>query len=142
MGATHFVTMVAATYWGILTSRFSPKLLYLRGMVGNVILFLCHGVHVEPTGLAGAQNPPGSHERHFHHRSHHDLLLLIPRASLRDLGLLQTSMTLGQLVVLPSALCSFRLRLRGAFVSASAALLTMAVFCFFNVRDVPAKPAR
>ncbi len=143
MGVTHVVTMVAATYWGTLTSRFSPKLLYLRGMVGNVILFCAMGftsslpVLLLLRTLQGAMSGLSTIG-----------LIMISASSSRervsaDLGLLQTSMTLGQLVGPPiGAFAASVFGYRGAFVSASGILLLMAVFCFLNVKDVPTKPAR
>lgn len=143
MGATHFVTMVAATYWGILTSRFSPKLLYLRGMVGNVILFCAMGFTSSLPALLVLRILQGA----MSGISTIGLIMISSSSPHErvsaDLGLLQTSMTLGQLVGPPiGAFAASAFGYRGAFVSASAALLTMAAFCFFNVKDVPSKPAR
>src|SRR4030042_1555895 len=43
MGTPHIVTAFSAPCWGGLTSRFSPKLLFERGMLCNGILFLLMG---------------------------------------------------------------------------------------------------
>jgi DHA1 family multidrug resistance protein-like MFS transporter len=43
MGPSQIITALTAPFWGGLTSRFSPKLLFERGMLCNGILFLAMG---------------------------------------------------------------------------------------------------
>ena len=43
MGPSYLLTALTAPFWGGLTSRFSPKLLFERGMLCNGILFLLMG---------------------------------------------------------------------------------------------------
>lgn len=43
MGSASLCSAITSTFWGSLTHRFSPKLLYLRAMVGNAVLFLLMG---------------------------------------------------------------------------------------------------
>ncbi len=43
MGITHLVTTFASNFWGSLTSRFSPKLLYMRGLFFHTVTFLLMG---------------------------------------------------------------------------------------------------
>jgi MFS family permease len=47
LGVPHIITAVTAPFWGGLTSRFSPKLLYERG-------FLCHGILILIMGFTGS----------------------------------------------------------------------------------------
>jgi MFS family permease len=43
MGSSSLVMTIASNFWGFLTSRFSPKLLYLRGILAYIVLFLLMG---------------------------------------------------------------------------------------------------
>ncbi len=138
MGSAHFVVMIASNFWGVLTSRFSPKLLYMRGLLVNIVLFLLMGftssLHVLLIlrilqGVFGGISTVG--------------LLIISSSSSRekisaDIGFFQTFQTLGYLVGPPiGALAASVLGYRGAFVSASAALLVVLTFCHLNVTEVP-----
>jgi MFS-type transporter involved in bile tolerance (Atg22 family) len=43
MGAPSFVAAVVSTYWGSLTSRFSPKVLFMSGLLSYSIIILLMG---------------------------------------------------------------------------------------------------
>ncbi len=138
MGSNHFVVMIASNFWGVLTSRFSPKLLYMRGLLANFVLFLLMGftssLHVLLIlrilqGVFGGISTVA--------------LIIISSSSPReripaDIGFFQTFLTLGLLAGPPiGALAASVFGYRGAFVSASAALLIVIIFCYFNVKEVP-----
>ena len=138
MGAHPFVVMIASNFWGILTSRFSPKLLYMRGFLANTVLFLLMGftssLHVLLIlriiqGVFGGISTVG--------------LIIISSSSSRekmpaDIGFFQTFLTLGQLVGPPiGALAASVFGYRGAFVSVSIFLLIVIIFSYLNVEEVP-----
>ncbi len=138
MGSTHLVTAVASNFWAFLSSRFSPKLLYLRGMVGHIILCLCMGFTSNLymllllrilQGFFGGISTLG--------------LIIVSSSSSREkisanIGFFQTFLTLGQLVgPLLGSLAASAFGYRGAFISASAFLLVVLLLCIFNVEDVP-----
>lgn len=138
MGAHPFIVMIASNFWGVLTSRFSPKLLFMRGLLANIVLFLLMGftssLHVLLIlrilqGVFGGISTVG--------------LIIISSSSSRerisaDIGFFQTFLTLGQLVGPPiGALAASVFGYRGAFVSVSIVLLIVIIFCYLNVEEVP-----
>lgn len=136
MGSAHFVVMIASNFWGVLTSRFSPKLLYMRGLLANIVLFLLMGftsnLHVLLIlrilqGVFGGISTVG--------------LLIISSSSSRerisaDIGFFQTFQTLGHLVgPLIGAFAASVFGYRGAFVSVSVVLLVVSVFYYLHVTE-------
>src|SRR5512136_1279835 len=43
LGFPNLVVTISSNFWGMLTSRYNPKLLYLRAMLINSVLFLLMG---------------------------------------------------------------------------------------------------
>ena len=43
MGSSGIIIIFASNFWGTLTSRFSPKMLYMRGLLANFVLFFLMG---------------------------------------------------------------------------------------------------
>ena len=147
MGSTSGVAAIASTFWGGLTSRFSPKAFYLRGLISHAIVILLLGFVTNIPlilviriiqGILGGVSTTG--------------LIIVTSSSssqrsARDIGFFQNSLTLGQLVGPPvGALAASALGYRGAFLSASAFVFLTIIFCYFTVVDVPredrAKKAR
>lgn len=143
MGSSHFVVMIASNFWGVLTSRFSPKLLFLRGMIANILLFLLMGFTTNLhlllllriiQGVFGGISTVG--------------LIIISHSSSRekisaDIGFFQTFQTLGHLVGPPiGALAASLLGYRGAFISASVFLLVVLIYCYLTLTDIPLQPKR
>jgi len=141
MGAPSFVAALVSTLWGSLTSRFSPKLLFMRGLLSHAILILLMGfVSSLPLllllrvlqGVLGGISTVG--------------LIIVSASSSResasrDIGFFQNAMTLGQLAGPPiGALAASTLGYQGAFVGASALVFVTLAFCFFNVTAVPHQP--
>ncbi len=141
MAAPSFVAAVVSTSWGSLASRFSPKLLFIRGLISHAITILLMGfVSSLPIllalrivqGLLGGVSTVG-------------LIILSSSSSKewtsRDIAFYQNSMTLGQLMGPPvGALAAAALGYTGAFVCASALVLVTLTFCFFYVVDVQREP--
>lgn len=141
MAAPSLVSAVASTFWGALTSCFSPKLLYLRGLLCHALLFLSMGftssLHVLLClrilqGILGGISTVG--------------LIIVSSSSSQerisaDIGFFQTFFTLGQLVGPPiGAVAAATFGYKGAFVSASIVLFAALIFCFLNVTEVPNQP--
>jgi MFS family permease len=138
MGAPSFAAALASTFWGSLTSRFSPKRIFMRGLLSHTIIILLMGfVSSLPLllvlriiqGILGGISTVG--------------LIIVSSSSSRewasrDIGLFQNSMTFGQLIGPPiGALAATMLGYRGAFISASAFVFVALVFCFFYVKEFP-----
>lgn len=141
MAAPSLVSAIASTFWGSLTSRFSPKMLYLRGLLSHAVLFLLMGFTSSLSillilrilqGILGGISTVG--------------LIIVSSSSSKekisaDIGFFQTSLTLGQLIGPPiGALTAGMFGYRGAFISASAVLFAAIIFCYLYVTEVPNQP--
>jgi DHA1 family multidrug resistance protein-like MFS transporter len=141
IGSTGLVTAFTSTFWGSLTHRFSPKLLYFRAFIAHSIMFFLMGFTTDLhlllllrilQGLVGGVSTIG--------------LIIVSSSSLRerislDLGIFQSSMTLGQLVGPPlGSFAAVIFGFKGAFISASVVLFAASIFCYFFVTDVPKLP--
>jgi len=139
--STGLVTAATSTFWGSLTHRFSPKGLYLRAIIAHSIMLLLMGFTTNLhlllllrilQGLIGGISTIG--------------LIIVSSSSLKerismDMGIYQSSMTLGQLVGPPlGSLGAVLLGFHGAFISASAVLFASSIFCYLFVTDVPKLP--
>ncbi len=138
LGAPHFITAGTAPFWGGLTSRFSPKLIYERG-------FFCHGILILMMGFTDnlyllfalrlIQGTLGG-------VSTIGIILishLSPRETLRtNLSLFQNSMTTGQLVgpLLGTYFASV-FGYRSAFVMTFLIIFVFLFFCHHYVTDIP-----
>jgi MFS transporter, DHA1 family, multidrug resistance protein len=138
MGATSFAAALASPFWGSLTSRFSPKGLFMRGLFCHAVIILLTGFVSSLSlllvlriiqGILGGISTVG--------------LIIVSSSSSkewasRDIGLFQNAMTLGQLIGPPiGALAATMLGYRGAFISASAFVFVTLLFCFFYVKEFP-----
>jgi len=138
MGAPSFAAALASTFWGSLASRFSPKVLFMRGLFSHAVIILLMGfVSSLPVllvlrivqGIMGGISTVG--------------MIIVSSSSTkewvsRDIGLFQNSMTLGQLIGPPiGALAATAFGYWGAFISASAFVFISLAFCFFYVKEFP-----
>jgi MFS family permease len=138
MGSAHAVVAVSSVFWGTLTSRYRPKILYMIGMLIQVVLFLSMGftssLHVLLLlrilqGAFGGVSTIG--------------LIIISSSSPKermsaDIGFFQAFLTLGHLTGPPlGALAASTFGYQGAFISASALLVVTFLFCHVYVKDVP-----
>lgn len=143
MGSSSLVMTIASNFWGFLTSRFSPKLLYLRAILAYIVLFLLMGftssLHLLLVlrilqGLFGGVSTVG--------------LVIVSSSSSReriaaDIGFFQTFQTLGHLIgPLVGSFAASLFGYQGAFVSVSAILLVASIFCHLNVKEVPLQPKK
>ena len=141
IGSSGIVTALTSTFWGSLTHRFSPKVLYLRAMVIHALMFLLMGFTTNLhlllilrilQGMVGGTSTIG--------------LIIISSSSMEerisfDLGVYQSSITLGQLIGPPlGSFAAVLLGFKGAFVGASIVLFASFLFCWFYVTDVPQLP--
>lgn len=141
LGSTGIVTALTSTFWGSLTHHYRPKLLYLRAFLVHSILFclmgFIHDLHLLLIlrilqGLIGGVSTIG--------------FIIVSSSSSKermsvDMGIYQSSMTLGMLVGPPlGSLAAALLGYRGAFVSASVVLFAASLFCHLFVTDVPKLP--
>lgn len=141
MAAPSFVTSVLSTFWGSLTSRFSPKILFIRGLISHGIIMLLMGFAPSLPMLLALRIVQGI----FGGVSTVGLVIVTSSSSKewvsRDIGFFQNAMTLGQLIGPPlGALAASALGFRGAFMSASALVFVTLGFCLLYVADVPHEP--
>lgn len=138
IGPSHILTALAAPFWGSLTSRYSPKLLFERGMLSNGVLFLIMGfVSNLPIflilrmiqGALGGVSTIG--------------LILISSMSKeerlhKDFSFFQNSITAGQLIgPLLGAYTASLFGYRTAFIFAFIIATIFLVFCHQNVEKIP-----
>lgn len=141
MGSTSCVAAVASTFWGSLTSRVSPKSLYLKGLLSHAVLILAMGFVTSLPWLLALRTLQGV----MGGISTVGLVIVTSSSNreraVRDLAFYQNSLTMGQLVGPPlGALAASVLGYTGAFVSASLLVFVTIVFCYLNVVDVSPEP--
>ncbi len=134
MGGPSFAAAIVSPFWGSLTSRFSPKTLFIRGLISHaVLIFLMGYVSNLPLlfmlrivqGVMGGISTVG--------------LIIVSASSSRewasrDIGFFQNAMTFGQLIGPPAgAMAASFLGYRGAFMTASGLVFIPLVFCFLFV---------
>jgi len=141
MAATAMVAAVAAPFWGSLTTRVRPKILFQAGIFCNGVIFFLMGFTDSlplilalrlTQGVLGGASTIG--------------LVLIagtaPQEKLpKYLSLFQNSLTAGQLIGPP--LGAYAVTLFGyhsPFIMAVAVLFFSLVFCHRHVRDIPVQP--
>ncbi|MEW6669576.1 MAG: MFS transporter [Thermodesulfobacteriota bacterium] len=141
MGSTSIVAAIASTFWGSLTARFSPKALYLKGLLSHAVLILLMGFVTSLPWLLALRLFQGV----LGGISTVGLVIVTSsttrESAVRDIAFFQNTMTLGQLVGPPlGALAASMLGYKGAFVSASLVVFVTLAFCYFNVVDIPTEP--
>jgi DHA1 family multidrug resistance protein-like MFS transporter len=141
MGSTSMVAALAAPFWGSLTARIRPKLLFEIGIFCNGIVFFIMGfIESLPLlltlrliqGALGGVSTIG--------------LVLIAASAPKDrlpkyLSLFQNSMTAGQLIGPP--LGAYAVTLFGyhsPFIIAIVVVIFSLGYCHSHVRDIPAQP--
>jgi DHA1 family multidrug resistance protein-like MFS transporter len=134
-------TAITSPIWGSLTHRLSPKKLYQRGMIAHSILFLLMGFTTDLHVLVALRIVQGI----FGGVSTIGLILVSsssePERMPSNLGLFQSSLTLGQLTGPPlGTLAAAAFGYKGAFISGSILLFATFLFCQFQVTDVPKLP--
>jgi len=138
MGAAPVFAAMTSTFWGGLTARFSPKLLFLRAIIGHGIVYLLMGftqnLHLL-LALRIAQGCLGGVST--------IALILVSRQSSRadlprDMSFFQNALTAGNLIGPPAgAYLATSIGYRAPFFFSFALIALMALFCWRNVEDVP-----
>lgn len=143
LGSSSIVMTFGSVFWGILTSRFSPKALFMRGLFTHTILFFLMGFTFNLPillvlriiqGIFGGISTVG--------------LIIISATSPKerlsaDIGFFQTFLTLGLLTGPPAgAFAASLFGYQGAFISASAVLFVSFILCYINVKDIPRQPRK
>ena len=143
MGASSLCAALTSPFWGSLTHRFSPKLLYLRSLMVNVVSFFLMGFTTDLhllfilrviQGLASGTSTIG--------------LIIVSSSSPKEMvssniGLFQSSITLGQLLgPLLGSLAAATFGYRGAFIAASCVFFSSFIFCYLYVMDIPLLPKK
>jgi MFS transporter, DHA1 family, multidrug resistance protein len=143
VGSSSLSAAVTSTFWGSLAHRFSPKMLYLRAIMVNVITFFLMGFTTNlyllltlsiVQGLTGGVSTIG--------------MILVSSSSEKEnipanIGVFQSVITLGQLTGPPlGSLAAGTLGYRGAFIGGAAVVLASFVLCCLYVTDVPCLPQK
>lgn len=141
MGSTGMCLAFTAPGWGSLSHRFSPKSLYLAGILPQAVLMLLMGFFANLHVLFILRLLQGG----FGGVSTAGLIIISVSSSPKNrafhFGIFQSSLTLGQLLGPPAG--SFAVALLGyqwAFISASSMLFAASIFCYFFVTDLPPLP--
>ncbi|HVN24774.1 MAG TPA: MFS transporter [Syntrophorhabdales bacterium] len=142
MGSTGLCLAFTAPGWGSLSHKFSPKWLYLAGVLPQGVLMLLMGFFPNLHVLLILRILQGG----FGGVSTAGLIIVSISSSPKNrafhFGVFQSSLTLGQLLGPPAG--SFAVGLFGyqwAFVSASLMLFAASLFCYFFVTSLKPLPA-
>src|SRR5512139_3247185 len=140
MGATAMVAAVAAPFWGSLTSRIRPKLLFQTGIFCNGVIFLIMGFTDSlplllalrlTQGVLGGVSTIG--------------LVLVAGSAPEErlpkfMSLFQNSLTAGQLIGPPlGAYAVTFFGYHSPFVIALVVIFFSLAYCHSRVRDIPAQ---
>jgi MFS transporter, DHA1 family, multidrug resistance protein len=140
LGSTSMCIAFSGPFWGSLTHRVRPKFLFVAGMAVHTLTFVAMGFTTSLPlflflrilqGVLGGTSTIG--------------LIMISASrtgnSARDMGLFQSSVTLGQLLGPPvGTLAVSLLGYRGAFLAASAVFFTMCLLAYAYVINIPCLP--
>jgi MFS family permease len=142
LGATSMLIAFSGPFWGSLTHRVRPKNLFVAGMVVHTLTFAVMGFTTSLPlflflrvlqGVLGGTSTIG-------------LIMISARKTgnaSRDMGLFQSSVTLGQLLGPPvGTLAVTLLGYRGGFLAAAAVLLGMSLLAHAYVINIPCLPRR
>jgi DHA1 family multidrug resistance protein-like MFS transporter len=141
MGATAMVASVAAPFWGSLTSRIRPKVLFQTGIFCNGVIFLIMGFTDSLPLLLALRLAQGA----IGGVSTIGLVLIAGSAPGKKLpqymSLFQNSLTAGQLVGPPlGAYAVTFFGYHSPFIIALVVIFFSLVYCHSHVRDIPVQP--
>lgn len=141
MGATSLIAAAAAPFWGSLTARIRPKLLFQAGIFCNGVIFFIMGFTDSLPLILALRLSQGA----LGGVSTIGLVLIAGSAPEERLpkyiSLFQNSLTAGQLIGPP--LGAYAVTLFGyhsPFIIALAVFFFSFVYCRSHVRDIPAQP--
>lgn len=145
IGFSGVSTALAAPLWGSLTHRFSPKMLYMRGMFTHSVMFLLMAFTTDLHMLLVLRIIQGF----FGGVSTTGIILVSSGAEKEqmasNMGIFQSSITLGQLLGPPlGAFAAALLGYRNGFLAGAAFLFGSFLLARRLVRDVPplSRPAK
>jgi DHA1 family multidrug resistance protein-like MFS transporter len=141
MGVTGLCAAITSPFWGSLTHRLNPKLLYLRALLVNVVSFFLMGFTTDIhllfvlrviQGLATGTSTIG--------------FIIVSSSSPKErvssnIGIFHNSLTLGQLLgPLLGSLAAATFGYRGSFIAASCVVFSSSVFAYLYVINIPPLP--
>ena len=141
LGSTGTCLAFTAPGWGSLSHRFSPRSIYLIGIVSQSFLTLLMGFSTNLHVLLILRTLMGG----FGGVSTAGLIIVSVSSSPQNrafhLGIFQSSLTLGQLIGPPAGtLAVAMLGYQWAFVSAALIMFAASVFCYLYVAKLPPLP--
>lgn len=136
LGATSMCIAFSGPFWGSLTDRISPKLLYLTGMAFHCFAFILMAFTTSLPLFLGLRVLQGI----FGGTATIGLIMISFSGSghkPRDIGIFQTSITLGQLLGPPFGTIAVTIfGYRGSFLSAGVVLGLTLLVAYFFIHDV------
>jgi len=141
VGAASAMAIVGSAVWGHLTDRYSPKTLFVRGLLSHAILVTLMGFVTDLSLLLAIQIVRG-----FLGGISTIGLLIITTISreeelARRMGTYQSALTLGQILAPPlGAMAAAAFGYRGAFLASSVMLFAVTAFAWTGLGPVPPQP--
>ncbi len=137
MGCTGLCLAVTAPIWGTLTHRFNPKLLFVTGITLQATLITLMGVFRDVHALFVLRVLQGSCGGVSTVALIIISVLSSPEKRTAHLGLMQSALTLGQLIgPLAGAFFVALVGYRWSFISAALILFAASSFCYLYVANV------
>jgi MFS family permease len=143
VGAASAMAVFGSAIWGNLTDRFSPKALFIRGLLSHAILVAVMGFVTDLYLLLAIQFVRG-----FLGGISTIGLIIITAISreeelARRMGTYQSALTLGQILAPPQgAMAAMVFGYRGAFLVSSLMLFGVTAFAWLGLGPVPPQPRR
>lgn len=143
VGAASAMAIFGSTFWASLTDRFSPKVLFERGILSHVVLVALMGFITDLRILLGIRILQGF----LGGISTIGLMIISAISSEKQLagrmGLYQSALTLGQIFAPPlGAMAAAAIGFRGAFLGSSLMMLGVFIFCQMGLSPLPPQPRR
>jgi DHA1 family multidrug resistance protein-like MFS transporter len=143
VGAASATATFGSTFWANLTDRFSPKVLFERGVLSHAILVALMGFVTDLRVLLGIRILQG-----FLGGISTIGLIIVSAISTEEqlaprMGMYQSALTLGQVFAPPlGAMAAAAFGFRGAFLASSLMVFGVFAFCLVGLRPVPPQPRR
>jgi MFS transporter, DHA1 family, multidrug resistance protein len=141
VGAAAAMATFGSTFWGNLTDRFSPKIMFERGVLSHAVLVGVMGFVADVRLLLAIRILQGF----LGGISTIGLIIIsvisTERQLTRRLGVYQSALTLGQIFAPPlGAMAAAAFGYRGAFVASSLMLFAVFAFCRLGLSPLPPRP--
>ncbi len=143
VGASSAMAIFGSTLWANLTDRYSPKVLFERGILSHAALIALMGFVTDLRLLLGIRIVQGF----LGGISTIGLIIISAISSEEELprrmGAYQSALTLGQIFSPPlGAMAAATFGYRGAFLASSLMLFAIFVFCQVGLSPLPPRPRR